>query len=277
MALSYANIEFVKATQYLPHLVWDETNDTTFDFAVKSDGIVLCNRNGEMLIRTWREDKGKFVYFVVLYDDMIMKMGSFSAVDIVMFGDDLDWFMKGFFMDNEDQFVNDYDDELNDEEKYNADDEKSLPDGHGGWCEWYGETRTLPLYTPAPEGFDSWSDWYVSTCHDENCIDDDDSTIDYYENYTFSNNKTLIPGVNYENSNYSQRYFLVLDESGIPVRTSAGEYVSRITKDNGSYRYYLTTVEVDLESDEYEQMKAFYVFKSSFVGTDLTYVLSRYL
>jgi hypothetical protein len=280
MALSIANIEFVIATQYLPHIKWDETNDISYDFAVKSDGLVLCNRFGEMMIRTWREDKGKFVYFIVTFNGMMENMGSFSALDIVMFGDDVEWFIQNFFVDRIDtDFINDYDDEINDDEKYNTCDERTLSDHeYDGWSEWYGEKYTIPNNTPStPEGYNCWGDWYDSNCCDEKCIDDDDLTVDYSENYTFSNNETLIPGINYENSNYSRRYYLVLDEFGNLVKTATGKYVSRITKDNGSYRYYLTTVEAVLDSDEYERMKTFYVFKSSFVGRDLTTVLTTYL
>jgi len=282
MALSIANIQFVDAKQYLTYIEWDETIDYSdlYEFALNSDGSTVVNRFGEMLIRINRPELGKYMYFVVTDNGGLSHDPSFSSFDVECSGYDLQWFIDTFFNleYTNMEYVNDYNNEVDDDEKYNVDSECAVyDDDHDAYYEW--EQRIAPdQCIDVPAGYETWSDWYDAMDSDDECSEIPSQSIDsvdtYAEKYTFSNDKTLIPGVTELNSNYSGRYFLVLDSSGKPVQTSTGEYLSRMHKSGENYRYYLTTATPELESDDRERLYKFYVFKSKYVGTGLLDALS---
>lgn len=287
MALSIEKVLFVKSGQYLGHQQWDESSNLGLvDFAINIDGRVVQNRFGEMLLRFNRVETGKYMYVVATMFGSEIEIEDDLNFDIVCCGYDLKWFLDEYYNESrmDTEYINDYDDEPHDAEKY-VDDEPEYPTGYDSYDDWCGENYTLRTCPPAPEGFNTWGDWYDNTCIDESCFDDDVDDVSItpviaietekcIDNYTFSNDMTLIPGINDLNSNYSRRYFLVLDCSGKPIQSQSGKYLSRLQKDNGSYRYYLTSYKVEMVSDEYDRMSKFNVFTSSFIGSELTSALS---
>ena len=342
MALFSENVQFINASAYLPHINWDEITDYPglYDFAVNSSGMLVCNRLGEMLIRVNYPETGKYRYIVVTIHNQDISLFSSTTLSVVMFGDDLQWFIENYFSDSYHSYINDIDDEQDDEDKYPDDsvcdidydgdvdgdiddNDDDVSDGYDDYGDLYIQSHSNE--EPAPDGYESWGEWFDTECmedvepvieeytpdyyddnqnmdfvvpaNNENAVvltnqpfdnwddylewnelcdkKDIEPVVDYCEkHYIYSNEKTLIPGVTELNSNYSRRYFLVLDSTTKkPIQTIGGSYISRVSKDNGTYRYYLTSVQPELDSDEYDRLTTFYKISSSFVGTKLSSAL----
>ena len=225
------------------------------------------------------------MYFAVTDSGYMSHTCSFSAFDIECCGYDLNWFLEKFFSPEHMSIgcVQETNDQEYDEEDdvYEGDDEMSIPDDSDAWANWCDKNANEPD-VPAPSGYNSWSDWYDDICSE---YDDYTTTIecapapivsteDIAEKIGFSNDQTLISGINGMNSNYSRYYYLMLDESGKPLQTATGEYLSRMTSQRGKHRYYLTSVTPELESDDHERLYTFYVLKSKFVGFSMASVLA---
>jgi hypothetical protein len=220
---------------------------------------VLTNKYGEMLIRQLIDaEEGEYMYYVVVFDNLDCECcyKSFLGYSHTHFDSNLEYILENYFNDT------------------------PTNDGYVGLDEEDDCYATIhPEYDPKEHDIISW-ERYVSSLPP---ISDDEEIITFEEDesqlYRFTDDYSIIPSIDRDNSNYSKKYQLVVSASGIPIQTPSGQYISRMKKGNGKYRYYITSVKSELVSDDlcYKPMSMFYVFKSQYIGNDLANALQEYV
>jgi hypothetical protein len=126
-------------------------------------------------------------------------------------------------------------------------------------------------------------DKYFNLDDNDNLNIQDSTTTPRGENETpafhFTSDVSVIPSIDIFNNNYSKKYNILVNSDEIPIQTKDGCYISRINKENGRHRYYLTRVSSELETDDicYKPATRFYIFKSRYIGTNMNDVLKQYV
>jgi hypothetical protein len=280
MAFTTSNVTFKTTHAYLTEADWEfpfqvDSNSELHgrsvlyenEFAINPySNSVLTNKYGEMLIRQLIDDEeGEYMYYVVVFDNLDCECcyKSFLVYSHTHFDSSLEYILENYFNDapTNDGYV-------------------GLDEEDDCYASIHPECDGIEMDEYDPEEYDrlGW-EHYVSQ-HPPKTIDEE---IVYTEEdgcqlYQFTTDYSLIPSVDRSNSNYSSKYQLVVSACGLPIQTPSGQYLSRMKKDNGSFRYYLTSVVPELESDDLcYKMTMFYVFKSKYIGKDLTNALQEYV
>ena len=223
---------------------------------------VLTNKFGEMLIRQLiDEEEGEYMYYVVVFGDRGCECckESFIGYSHTHFDSNLEYILENYF--NESETNVDY---------------IGLHEENQRYAVIYPEYNEVEM-----EEYDEigWR-YYVST---HSPVSDNDVFVyteeDGNQLYHFTDDYSIIPSINRENSNYSKKYQLVVSACGIPIQTPDGKYISCMKKNNGKHRYYITNIKSELISDDlyYKPMSMFYVFKSHYIGNDLGSALQEYV
>lgn len=278
MAFTASNVLFKTTTVYLSQNDWEtqsglhshhELDGPSIlyenEFAINPvTNLVLSNKYGELLIRQ-RIDEGEYMYYVVIYDNLECSScdHSYLGYSHSDFSVSLEYILDKYFNDepSNDGFVGIYEED-----------------------DCYATIH--PEYKECHEFVDG--EEYDKICGErfvcQGAVSQYDEEILYTEEdgchlYRFTDNSSVIPLVNSINSNYSKKYQIVISSGGIPIQTPDGQYISRIKKDNGKCRYYLTKVTSELVTDDicYTPDTMFYVFKSRYIGNDLGSVLQEYV
>jgi hypothetical protein len=275
MAFTTSNVTFKTTLAYLTDADWE------FPFEVESnrelDGrsvlyenefainpysnSVLTNKYGEMLIRQLiDEEEGEYMYYVVVSDNLECECcyKSFVGYSHTHFDSNLEYILENYFNiaptnDDEDDCYAAIHPECDEIEMDDYDPEE---------YDLLGWERFVSSHPP------------ISDDEEINYTEEDGTQL-----YRFTDDCSIIPSVDCMNSNYSKKYQLVVSASGIPIQTPDGRYISRMKKENGKHRYYMTSVTSELESDDlcYKPMSMFYVFKSQYIGNDFADALQEYV
>lgn len=277
MAFTASNVLFKTTTAYLSQNDWEtqtglhsqhELDGSSIlyenEFAINPvTNLVLCNKYGELLIRQ-RIDEGEYMYYVVIYDNLECSScdHSYLGYSHSDFSVSLEYILDKYFND------------------------EPSNDGIVGL---YEEDNCYAMIYPEYKEYHEFDgEEYDRICGErfvcQAPVPQHDDEIIYTEEdcchlYRFTDNSSVIPSVNSINSNYSKKYQIVISAGGIPIQTPDGQYISRIKKDNGKHRYYLTKVTSELETDDicYTPPTMFYVFKSQYIGNDLGSVLQEHV
>jgi hypothetical protein len=273
MAFTSSNVAFKTTRAYLTEGDFNHELDgrsvlSENEFAINPySNSVLTNKYGEMLIRQLiDEEEGEYMYYVVVFDNIDYESSykSFIGYSHTHFDSNLEYILENYFNDapTNDGYV-------------------GLGDEDDCYAAIHPECEGIEMNEYDPEEYDriGWEQ-YVSSLSP---ISDDEEIIyseeDGNQLYRFTDDYSIIPSIDRDNSNYSKRYQLVVSACGIPIQTPDGQYISRMKKGNGKYRYYMTRVTSELESDDlcYKPMSMFYVFKSQYLGNDLASALQEYV
>ena len=275
MAFTTLNVSFKTTHAYLTEADWEfplgEGSNRELDgqsvlyeneFAINPySNSVLTNKYGEMLIRQLiDEEEGEYMYYVVVFDNLDCECcyKSFLGYSHTHFDSNLEYILENYFNDTP---TNDEEDDC--------------------YAAIHPECDGIEMDEYDPEEYDriGWEN-YVSRLP---AFSDDEEIIyteeDGSQLYRFTDDCSIIPSIDSDNSNYSKKYQLVVSASGIPIQTPDGQYISRMKKGNGKHRYYITSITSELETDDicYTPSKMFYVFKSRYVGNDFGYALQEYV
>jgi hypothetical protein len=275
MAFTASNVLFKTTTAYLTQNDWEtqaglhsqheiDRQSVLYEneFAINPfSNLVLSNKYGELLIRQ-RIDEGEYMYYVVVYDNLDCSSCSHSYLGYSHsdFSSSLEYILDRYF--NDDTSTDGFD------EVYNEQDE-CYAMIHPECSEFDGEEYDRICG-------ERFADEALSSSQDEEIVYTEE---DGCQLYRFTDDSSVISSVNDTNSNYSKKYQIVISACGIPIQTPDGRYISRIKKDNGKHRYYITQVKPELESDDlcYKPSTMFYAFKSQYVGSNLGYTLQEYV
>ena len=276
MAFTASNVLFKTTTAYLSQNDWEtqaglhsqhEIDGQSIlyenEFAINPiTNLVLCNKYGELLVRQ-RIDEGEYMYYVIIYDnlDCVSCERSYLGYSHNDFSSSLEYILDRYFND------------------------EPSNDGSVGL---YDEDDCYAMIHPEYDEFDG--EEYDRICGERFVCEASASMSPYDEEivyteedgcqlYRFTDDSSVIPSVDSINSNYSKKYQIVISAGGIPIQTPDGRYISRMKKENGKHRYYLTEVKSELETDDicYTPSTMFYCFKSRYVGNDLGNVLQEYV
>ncbi len=282
MTITTEQVYFTKLFPQVSQFGMGDSSDIDFEFCLrKENGTLVSNKYGEFIIRQqvgagrydplfYDEDEN--IYYVVTINNHECSdcMCAFKGYDHSYSSYDLQDVLDKYF--NNENDVEEYYESINYTDHTPEDDEiyriHPLSDLELEYYENYNEYNSEES---------SLSFEPVESCeYEEEFIEDEDGCCNQYR---FSSNKKILNFIDSENSNYSAKYQLVLDLSGSPIQTHNGEYISRIKKNNGKHRYYLTQVESEMISDDltYKPSSLFYCFKSEFVGFDLSNVMQQHV
>ena len=281
MAFTTSNVAFKTTRSYLTEAEWEFPYEVTSNHDLDGRSVlyenefainpysksVLTNKYGEMLIRQLiDEEEGEYMYYVVVFDDLECECcyKSFIGYSHTHFGSSLEYILENYFNDapTNDGYVG-----LDEEEDCYA---AIHPEYDGIEMEEYDPEEADRL---------GW-EHFVSR---QSPMTDDDEYVDTEEGesylYHFTDDYSIIPSIDRENSNYSKKYQLVVSASGTPLQTPDGKYISRMKKENGKHRYYITTISTEFQSDDicYGPITMFYVFNSRYIGNDLGSALQEYV
>jgi hypothetical protein len=274
MAFTLSNVTFKTSSAFLNKCDHElERASVLYDneFAVNPySKLVLTNKYGEMLLRQLiDEEEGEYMYYVVVFDTHECNTGSYSFIGYshTHFDSNLKFILDNYFNDDNEAPTND---------GY-----VGLGDDDDCYATIYSEYKGTEPEMADELDYDliGWEQFVA-----KNPPQSSDEEFVYTEEegchlYRFTNDCSIIPSLDCINSNYSKKYEIVLSAYGIPIQTYGGQYISRLKKDNGKHRYYLTNVTSELETDDicYTQSKMFYVFKSQYVGKNLEDVLKQFV
>ena len=228
---------------------------------------VLTNKYGEMLLRQLiDEEEGEYMYYVVIFDTQgcNTESCSFFGYSHTHFDSSLTYILDNYFNDDDEAPINDGYVGLGNNDDYSTtiypETETEMIDDVD--CDLIGWERFVAKNSPK-----SYDEEFIYTEEDG------------FQMYRFTNDCSSIDGIDGINSNYSKKYEIVVNASGIPIQTYGGQYISRMKKDNGKHRYYLTNVTSELESDDmcYTKSKMFYLFKSQYIGKSLEDVIQQFV
>lgn len=94
--------------------------------------------------------------------------------------------------------------------------------------------------------------------------------------FGFTNNKLVIQDIDEYNSSYNDRYKIAITRSGEAITNNSMCFFSRIEKNNGKHRYYLTRIEFrqDIRDGGYN---TFYNFQSIYLGKNIELAYQEFL
>lgn len=94
--------------------------------------------------------------------------------------------------------------------------------------------------------------------------------------FAFTNNKLVIQDIDEYNSSYNDRYKIAITRCGEAITNNSKCFFSRIEKNNGKHRYYLTRIEFrqDIQHGEYN---TFYNFQSIYLGKNIELAYQEFL
>jgi len=257
MAFTASNVYFKTTHAYLSQDDWvtqaglhsqHETDQPVMlyenEFAINPNtNLLLCNKYGELIIRQ-KIDDGEYVYYLIVFDNRECRTCDYSYLGYSHsdFSQSLEYILDKYFNDDE------------------------------------SDCYAL-VYPETPE---------LDNDNDNELSDSISTTLSYEvvdtekygkHTFTFTSDASIIPSINILNSNYSKKYNILVKSDKTPLQTHNGYYISRINKENGKHRYYLTEVRSELETDDicYKAPTMFYIFKSRYVGTSLDNILQEYV
>jgi len=281
MAFTPSNVTFKTSRAFLNHddhgldgasVLYDN------EFAINPySKLVLTNKYGEMLLRQLiDEEEGEYMYYVVIFDTHECNTCSYSFLGYshTHFDSNLTYILDNYFNDDNETPLNDGYVGLGDDDdcyaniypKHNENDNELFDDVDDVDDVEYDLIGWKQFVTKNPP----------KSCDEDYIYTEDDG----FQMYRFTNDCSVISSyIDSSNSNYSKKYEIVVDASGVPIQTYGGQYISRLKKENGKHRYYLTNVTSELESDDmcYTKSKVFYIFKSQYLGKSLEDVIQQFV